>query len=66
MRGAYANIGYADESGNWISTDAINPQRYAQYARQWIDAGATLIGGCCGTTPQTIRAIAASVERVSP
>ena len=55
---AYANIGYADESGNWIRTDAVEPQHYAQYAKQWIDAGATVVGGCCGTTPQTIRAIA--------
>jgi len=63
---AYANIGYADESGNWISTDAINPQRYAQYAMQWIDAGATVVGGCCGTTPQTISAIAALLGSFSP
>ena len=62
---AYANIGYADETGNWISTDAINPQRYAEYAMRWIDAGATLIGGCCGTTPGTIRAISAKIRRVA-
>jgi S-methylmethionine-dependent homocysteine/selenocysteine methylase len=30
---------------------------------QWIDAGATLIGGCCGTTPGTIRAISAKIRR---
>ncbi len=60
---AYANIGYADDTGNWISTDAIKPQRYAEYALQWIDAGATLIGGCCGTTPGTIRAISAKIRR---
>ncbi len=63
---AYANIGYADESGNWISTDAIDPQRYAQYAKQWIGAGATLVGGCCGTTPQTISAIAALLRDTTP
>ena len=62
---AYANIGYADETGNWISTDAINPQRYAEYAMQWIDAGATLIGGCCGTTPGTISAISAKIRRAA-
>ena len=63
---AYANIGYADESGNWISTDAIDPQRFAQYAKQWIDAGATAVGGCCGTTPGTIRAIAALLRGSTP
>ena len=55
---AYGNVGYADEQGGWVSTDAIEPRRYAQYAMDWIDAGATLVGGCCGTSPETIRAIA--------
>ncbi len=55
---AYANIGYADEAGNWVITDAVDPAQYAQYAQRWIDAGATIIGGCCGTTPATIQAIA--------
>ena len=55
---AYANIGYADRAGNWVTTDAVNPTRYAQYAQQWIAAGATIVGGCCGTTPETIQAVA--------
>ncbi len=63
---AYANIGYPDESGNWIRTDAIEPHRYAQYAMRWIDAGATIVGGCCGTTPQTISAIAALLRSLTP
>ncbi len=55
---AYANVGYADEAGNWVITDAVEPTRYAQYAQRWLDAGATIIGGCCGTTPATIQAVA--------
>jgi S-methylmethionine-dependent homocysteine/selenocysteine methylase len=55
---AYANVGHADEAGNWISTNAVDPARFADYARRWVDAGATIVGGCCGTTPDTIRAIA--------
>ena len=55
---AYANIGYADEAGNWISTDALEPDRYAGYAARWVEAGAAIVGGCCGTTPDTIRAVA--------
>jgi len=54
---AYGNVGYADEQGGWVSTDAIEPARYAEYAMDWIDAGASLVGGCCGTSPGTIRAI---------
>jgi S-methylmethionine-dependent homocysteine/selenocysteine methylase len=54
---AYANVGRADEQGNWISTDAVSHRRYAAYARDWVAAGATIIGGCCGTRPATIAAV---------
>jgi S-methylmethionine-dependent homocysteine/selenocysteine methylase len=54
---AYANVGHADPTGLWVSTDAIEPRRYADYAADWLAAGATVIGGCCGTTPATIEAI---------
>lgn len=32
---------------------------YTDYVKSWFDAGARLIGGCCRTTPATIRDIAA-------
>lgn len=54
---AYGNIGHADEEGNWISSDAIGPELYRQLAASWIDAGASIVGGCCGTTPEHIRVI---------
>jgi homocysteine S-methyltransferase len=31
---------------------------YAEAAARWLDAGALLVGGCCGTTPHTIAALA--------
>jgi homocysteine S-methyltransferase len=49
--GLYANIGYADERGQWVNTDNIDPQVYARQASDWLRQGARLIGGCCGTTP---------------
>jgi len=60
---AYANIGYADEHGNWVPTDAVDPDRYADYATRWVEAGASIIGGCCGTTPATIAAVAGRLSR---
>lgn len=33
------------------------PEYMARYARRLIDAGARLVGGCCGTTPEHIRCI---------
>lgn len=54
---AYGNIGHADGEGNWHRTDAISPDRYAQYASKWFEVGARTVGGCCGTTPDHIRVI---------
>ncbi len=59
---AYANVGHADASGNWVITDALDPARYASYAERWLDAGASIVGGCCGTTPATIRAVAGAIR----
>ena len=48
--GAYANAGSPEEGFGW--TDPIDgPHRYADMAEMWIDAGATIIGSCCGTGP---------------
>ena len=55
--GAYGNVSFRDESGIWLQTDAVQPEAYAAYARRWNAAGATLIGGCCGTTPAHIAAL---------
>jgi 5-methyltetrahydrofolate--homocysteine methyltransferase len=41
------------------SGDAETMARYARLAR---DAGARIIGGCCGTTPDHLRAIAGALE----
>jgi S-methylmethionine-dependent homocysteine/selenocysteine methylase len=60
---AYANVGKASASGEWVPTDAIAPDVYAQYAARWIAAGASIVGGCCGTRPDMIRAIAATLDR---
>jgi homocysteine S-methyltransferase len=38
----------------------------ATYARHLVQAGAKIVGGCCGTTPDHIRAIADGVRPLSP
>jgi homocysteine S-methyltransferase len=38
------------------------PDYFAQYAKNFINAGASLVGGCCGTTPDHIRSMAGSVR----
>jgi S-methylmethionine-dependent homocysteine/selenocysteine methylase len=54
---AYGNVGYADDEGGWINTDAVDPNAFAEYAMDWVKAGASIVGGCCGTTPKTIASI---------
>ena len=37
------------------------PAEMAEFARRFIDAGAQVVGGCCGSSPEHVRAIAASL-----
>lgn len=39
----------------------VPPARFALFARDWVRAGARIIGGCCGTTPQHIAALRAAL-----
>jgi homocysteine S-methyltransferase len=43
-----------------------SPEYMSEFARRFIQAGARFIGGCCGTTPQHIKLISASVRSLSP
>jgi homocysteine S-methyltransferase len=43
-----------------------SPEYMANYARRMVESGARLVGGCCGTTPEHIKAIAAFIQSVSP
>ncbi|MGI9034735.1 MAG: bifunctional homocysteine S-methyltransferase/methylenetetrahydrofolate reductase [Pyrinomonadaceae bacterium] len=43
-----------------------SPEYMSKFAKRFIKAGASFIGGCCGTTPKHIRLIADSVRAVSP
>ena len=38
------------------------PEEFAKIGAKLVDAGAGLIGGCCGTTPEHIKALAAAVK----
>ena len=39
---------------------------FARYARRLVEAGASLVGGCCGTTPAHIQAAAAEISGMTP
>lgn len=55
--GGYGNVGHADEEGGWVNTDAVDPKAYNRHAATWLDAGARIIGSCCGTTPAHTKAL---------
>jgi methionine synthase / methylenetetrahydrofolate reductase(NADPH) len=45
---------------------SADDEYFARYARRLVEAGATLIGGCCGTTPAQIQAAATEVSGMMP
>ena len=53
--GVYANDGRGWDVNNmeWVG-ERVTPSNYAEHAAIWHDAGAKIIGGCCGTTPEHI------------
>ena len=50
--GAYANI----------LSDGDSPAHYANRAGEWLDLGARIVGGCCGTTPSHTAALRAMID----
>jgi homocysteine S-methyltransferase len=43
-----------------------SPEYMASYARHLVQAGAKVVGGCCGTTPEHIHAMCEGVRPLSP
>jgi len=43
-----------------------SPQYFAQFAREAAALGARILGGCCGTTPEHIGAMAEAVKNLRP
>jgi len=54
---AKPNAGLPDKNGNYN----LSPAAFAEAMRKFINAGASYIGGCCGTTPEFIRTLAAII-----
>lgn len=43
-----------------------SPEYIAEYAKRFIQTGASIVGGCCGTNPSHIRAIRRAVRALHP
>ncbi len=64
--GAYGNVGEPDDEVGWRNEGPARPEPYAAAAVGWAEAGASIVGGCCGTTPEHIAALAEALRRSSP
>ncbi|KAI3469605.1 hypothetical protein Pfo_026268 [Paulownia fortunei] len=55
----YPNSGetYDANRKEWLPSSGVADVDFVSYVGKWREAGASLIGGCCRTTPNTIRAI---------
>jgi homocysteine S-methyltransferase len=60
---ALPNVGLASLSGGRVIYPHATPEYFAEFAAHARALGARLIGGCCGTTPLEIAAIASAVEQ---
>ena len=63
--GVYPNLGHL-AGARWRFDERIDPEAFAALARGWRDEGAQLIGGCCGTTPDHIRALVRELADTKP
>ncbi len=62
--GAYANAfplergpGYAANTTILEARPDLTPDRYARFVDEWIDLGASIVGGCCEIYPEHIAAL---------
>ncbi|MGB9619055.1 MAG: homocysteine S-methyltransferase family protein, partial [Armatimonadota bacterium] len=58
---AQPNAGKPELADGQVKFD-LGPEEFADGVARCFEAGATLVGGCCGTTPAHISALAARLE----
>jgi len=63
---AMPNAGFPKRVGDRTIYPRSSPEYFALFAEEAAGLGARLIGGCCGTTPEHIRAIAEAVKKLRP
>jgi methionine synthase I (cobalamin-dependent)/5,10-methylenetetrahydrofolate reductase len=60
------NAGFPKREGDRIVYPRASPEYFALFAREAAAAGVRILGGCCGTTPAHIRAMADAVKSLRP
>src|SRR5258708_8552093 len=60
------NAGFPKREGDRIVYPKSSPEYFALFAREATALGVRILGGCCGTTPAHIRAMAEAVKSLRP
>jgi methionine synthase / methylenetetrahydrofolate reductase(NADPH) len=60
------NAGLPKREGDRIVYPKSSPEYFAEFAREAAGLGVRILGGCCGTTPAHIRAMADAVKSLRP
>ena len=63
---AMPNAGFPKRVGDRIVYPRSSPEYFSLFAQEAAGLGARILGGCCGTTPEHIRAIAEAVKKLQP
>ena len=63
---AMPNAGFPKRVGDRTIYPKSSPEYFALFAREAAALGARILGGCCGTTPEHIRALAEAVKTLRP
>ena len=63
---AYGNLGPPSDADRTVFSADVPPHEYARLASGWLDAGARMIGGCCGTTPRHTAALRSLLDSRDP
>ena len=63
---AMPNAGFPKRVGDRIVYPRSSPQYFSLFAQEAAELGTRILGGCCGTTPEHIRAIAEAVKKLHP
>jgi 5-methyltetrahydrofolate--homocysteine methyltransferase len=50
------------EAATGRSVYSVTPEQMGEFARRYVEIGARVVGGCCGSTPAHVRAIAQVVK----
>lgn len=62
---AMPNAGFPQRMGDRVIYPKSSPEYFAQFAREAAAAGVGMVGGCCGTTPEHIRAMGEALREIA-